>query len=101
MTFKTGSLRRRLIPVSCATVVLALILGFSFAGFPTLTVTTVVKAQSGETSEQCIRNAYTGLGQTPRCVQVKGGKDLSGRFEPQASAASQQEARRFVSTLIE
>ena len=101
MTFKPGSLRRRFRPVSCATVVLALILGFSFAGFQIPTVTTVVKAQSGETIEQFIRNAYAGVGQTPSCVQVKDENDTLVSLLPNTSSAFEQEARRFVSTLIE
>lgn len=86
---------------------LILILGFSLILMPGFAVNgssaanPVTAPQSGETIEQFIRNAYSALGLIPSCAAVRGENAVLESKLPTTSSAFEQEARHFVSTLIE
>jgi hypothetical protein len=61
----------------------------------------VARAQTGKSIEQFIRDAYAGVGITPSCIAVRNENAVLEGLLPTTSAAFEQEARHFVSTLIE
>lgn len=86
---------------------LILILGFNLMLLPGFVVkgssapSPPAMPQAGETIEQFIRNAYNAVGLFPSCTIVHNENATLESLLPTTSTAFEQEARRFVSTLIE
>jgi hypothetical protein len=91
MSFVSRPLHRTLLPVFLLASLLA---PLPLSAWP-------ATAPFGETIRSFVQNAYLGVGISPSCVQQRTEADTLTSLLPTTSTSFEEEARRFVSTLIE